>query len=80
MTYSIRKQFLVLPILVKHFVNLYACNKKLFTFSPKSDTNKETTYIAIDLGIVAASKIIIELQDESNVVSGYLSSANGRFS
>ena len=62
---------------MKHFVNLHACYQN---FSPKSDTNKETTYIAIDLGIVAASKIIIELQDESNVVSGYLSSANGRFS
>ena len=30
MTYSIRKQFLVFPILVNHFFNLHACDQKLF--------------------------------------------------
>ncbi len=47
-------------------------------FAPTDDTNKATTDLAIELGVVAAKAILSELRDKNKATAQHLSSVDGR--
>jgi hypothetical protein len=49
-------------------------------FSPRSETNRQTSTLAADLGATAGLSLLNELRDASKATAQYLSSASGKFS